>query len=174
MSLICSLLGHKPDPARVMWNQDICFGKCARCGCDLVRSGDAPWQVPRGYRVVWRAPEKQVACIEAEAAEPVAVELASGLEGAVVEQATTAPEEEPLEELRDEMTSASETVEWPLVASPPAELETGEEPAAEPAAVAEEPAREEVRSAAPDFMDVEEEDFDWDDVPIRQRRAAHA
>jgi hypothetical protein len=55
MGLMCRLSGHKADPASGRWNGGVCFGRCGRCGRDLVRTVHDVWQVPRGYRVVWRA-----------------------------------------------------------------------------------------------------------------------
>ena len=189
MPLLC-LLGHKVDPARVMWNQDICFGKCVRCGCDLVRSGDAPWQVPRGYRVVWRekeepasVPHQDVSFAKPEAREPVDLGQLSRPTPADCEEADTLGEEQPLEELRHETApvandstgaEAAGILEWPIVAHPTGEIERCEEPAVESSALDEEPLVDEPGSAVPDFMDVEEDDFNWSDVPIRSQHAAHA
>lgn len=55
MGLICRLRGHRADRIGARWNGETCFGRCARCGCDLVRTADRPWRAPRGYRIVWQA-----------------------------------------------------------------------------------------------------------------------
>lgn len=49
------VLGRHSVVARGVRNQDHEFGRCHRCGCDLLRVGPAAWKrVPRGYKVVWR------------------------------------------------------------------------------------------------------------------------
>ena len=161
VSVLC-LLGHRADPAKARWNQDVCFGKCARCGCDMVRSGDGSWRVPHGYRVVWRPIEteagepapRHVASAPSEARQPVDLEQLAG--AAAVEETLPPVEEQPVEVLRHEVGGT-------------------ERPDVEPAvttAIAEEPPAEEPRPAVADFMDEQPDDFDWEDVPVRPQRAA--
>lgn len=51
--LLCALEGHRAEP-RGQWNRGYCFSRCARCGRDMIRLGSGQWQVPKGYRVVWK------------------------------------------------------------------------------------------------------------------------
>lgn len=54
MPIKCAL-GRHSVLARGVRNQDHEFGRCHRCGCDLLRVGPAAWKrVPRGFKVVWR------------------------------------------------------------------------------------------------------------------------
>jgi len=52
-SIRCSLGWHAPArPLR--WNDGFYFARCRRCRRDLVRTAFGRWEVPQGYRVVWR------------------------------------------------------------------------------------------------------------------------
>ena len=53
MGMICTEGKHHALP-RPIRNQGFEFGRCARCGRDLVRSRRAWRAVPQGFRVVWR------------------------------------------------------------------------------------------------------------------------
>jgi hypothetical protein len=197
MGLVCSLTGHKADAAQAVWNGGICFGKCSRCGCDLVRTIRDLWQVPRGYKVVWRAsPKSDPEPIAAEAAAwseaeiPVEAEWEESWEPAhAPEWPVKAAKAEPAVEVQqqDEVaasesdqvpaleeveTEALQNVEWPLVASV---VEAEAEPA--PANVVTEPVANEEEAprdiaGVPDFMDDWADDMDWDDLPDQRQRAA--
>lgn len=53
MNAICRLLRHRAS-IDIVWNDGRHFGRCTRCGCELIRSG-GPWtSVPKGFRIVWR------------------------------------------------------------------------------------------------------------------------
>jgi hypothetical protein len=54
MPFLCELGWHRPRDL-VRWNSGYYFTRCARCGCDLVRTAYGRWHEPRGYRVVWQA-----------------------------------------------------------------------------------------------------------------------
>jgi hypothetical protein len=197
MGVLCSLTGHKADAAQAVWNGGICFGRCSRCGCDLVRTIRDVWQVPRGYKVVWRAsPKSDPKPIAAEAAawseaevlveaeweerwEPVQppewpveseeTELAAEVEQHDEVAASEPQEASPMEAIEAE---TPQKVEWPLVA---AAIEIEAEPArAEvvtgPAAAEEEPAQD--IAAVPDFMEDWADDMDWGDLPDQRQRAA--
>ena len=138
MGLLCSLGGHKADAQIAVWNGGICFGKCTRCGTDLVRTIKDRWQVPRGYRVVWRAkPEQEPQSAALEMVElpgplPDPLDWEGNWEPAKTSfEEVAAPADEELhsnqavvpEELEDPAevssvgTKISDTVEWPLGAS---------------------------------------------------------
>lgn len=54
MSIFCKLGRHRalPDP---VWNAGHFFGRCAACGCDLIRTHETEWHaVPRGKAIVWK------------------------------------------------------------------------------------------------------------------------
>ncbi len=114
LALLCRLQGHKADPAAEVWNRSICFGRCKRCGSDLVRRAKGKWQVPRGYRVVWRAPAKEI-----QQPAPVAqteweapLEAASFPEEPIPAELEIIPE---AEEIQDEAgNDAAPLPEWPL------------------------------------------------------------
>jgi uncharacterized C2H2 Zn-finger protein len=38
-------------------NRGQCFTRCSRCGADLVRRKGFWGPVPKGFRIVWKAPE---------------------------------------------------------------------------------------------------------------------
>jgi hypothetical protein len=46
-------------PTSGTYNQGIYFGACARCGRDLIRSGERWTPVPQGMRVAWRRAGEQ-------------------------------------------------------------------------------------------------------------------
>jgi hypothetical protein len=52
----CRLFGHKVDPSAILWNDGLSHSRCRRCGAHLIRRSVTWRPVPRGYRVVWRAP----------------------------------------------------------------------------------------------------------------------
>ena len=55
MKLMCTIADHRAVEEQV-YNSGYFFGRCRRCGCDLIRTGRRQWQpVPRGYGVVWKA-----------------------------------------------------------------------------------------------------------------------
>jgi hypothetical protein len=174
LGLICSLLGHKAKRGSARWNGSICFGRCGRCGCDLVRTVNGFWQAPRGYKVVWRPAPNQ-------AAEPAAAAIADWPEPEVaewepwepahapVEPEVPAAEAEPADQPQadpvvvvaedDGAAAAAQVTEWPLVATPA------------PAAAPEAPPEPAMQSALPDFMDEASDEGGWDDFP---KRNAHA
>ena len=53
MSLRCRLAGHEVLQRGVR-NGRYQFGRCSRCGVDLMNNGECWQRVPRGFRVVWR------------------------------------------------------------------------------------------------------------------------
>ncbi len=184
MTLICTLLGHKANAAKVRWNGGICFGACARCGCDMVRSGTGSWRVPRGFRVVWRAvpqavdgdPPQGEGRQEPDTAEPLDQEQLREPVPAALEDTVTFRDEEPLEEFH----AAQETVaedgvrsertepfEWPLVSQPALATDTYADPIAEIAVIARKPELEETRFPIDDFMDEQNDDLDWGDLRVR-------
>jgi len=55
MGIACKLMGHAVDSSAIMWNDRMSHSRCTRCGAHLVRRGRRWRDVPRGYRVVWRA-----------------------------------------------------------------------------------------------------------------------
>lgn len=56
----CVLGRHTAAPGAIR-NQGLDFGRCRRCGRDLVRSRRAWRAVPAGFRVVWRRPRAPAA-----------------------------------------------------------------------------------------------------------------
>ena len=54
MKLICAIADHRAgDDQR--YNSGYFFGRCGRCGRDLIRTGRQGWRgVPRGHAVVWK------------------------------------------------------------------------------------------------------------------------
>ena len=54
MSLLCALGGHEAGPGEV-YNGGYYFGRCRRCGRDMIRCGAAWQMVPAGHRDVWRS-----------------------------------------------------------------------------------------------------------------------
>jgi hypothetical protein len=52
--MLCRLGWHSPEPGPA-WNNGYYFSRCSRCRRDLVRTTYSGWEVPRGYRIVWRA-----------------------------------------------------------------------------------------------------------------------
>ena len=142
MGLLCSLRGHKADAQSAVWNGGICFGKCTRCGADLVRTIKDRWQVPRGYKVVWRAKsEREPQPVASETAElpgplPDPLDWEGSWEPAQTSfEEAAAPADEELErelhggqavgpeelenpaEVSSVGTEVSDRVEWPLGAS---------------------------------------------------------
>jgi CheY-like chemotaxis protein len=55
MSMLCALRGHAPGPHQVS-NRGYTFAICRRCGADLILRNEAWQPVPKGYRIVWKAP----------------------------------------------------------------------------------------------------------------------
>jgi hypothetical protein len=57
MARSCTSGRHSPAHP-IVRNQGFDFSHCRHCACDLIRS-DRSWRtVPRGFRVVWRGPER--------------------------------------------------------------------------------------------------------------------
>lgn len=54
MTMICWLLGHD-DGGSEIWNQGYYFGRCHRCGRDLIRTCGEWRPVPLGYQVAWKS-----------------------------------------------------------------------------------------------------------------------
>ena len=53
MRALCRLFKHRA-PTTMVWNDGQHFGRCGRCGRDLIRT-DGIWRsVPPGYRIVWK------------------------------------------------------------------------------------------------------------------------
>lgn len=188
-SLLCSLRGHRVDPSKIVWNGGICFGACANCGTDLVRTIRDRWQVPRGYKVVWRAAPKdepepiaadRPGWLESELAEPVdweAPEPALALE-AEQETEVQSPEETRAQRAEDIAApekvevEVAEPVEWPLsLQTSEADMEIYYPDALrEPPVAAQEPTPE--SNALEDFMDDGSDDMNWDDFPDHRQIAA--
>ena len=53
MSILCALGGHEAAAAET-YNSGYYFSSCRRCRCDMIRSGAAWREVPRGHKVVWK------------------------------------------------------------------------------------------------------------------------
>jgi hypothetical protein len=53
MSILCALGGHEAA-ATETYNGGYYFSSCRRCRCDMIRSGAAWREVPRGHKVVWK------------------------------------------------------------------------------------------------------------------------
>lgn len=68
------MLGRHRTPEGAVYNQGLFFGACARCGEDLIRSGDRWTKLPKGLRVAWRNRGEQ-----ASAASFIALHPQSGL-----------------------------------------------------------------------------------------------
>lgn len=58
MPLLCRLDFHRAEPGEV-WNRGYFFSRCSRCGADLVRTASGRWHVPKGRKIVWKAPNKR-------------------------------------------------------------------------------------------------------------------
>jgi hypothetical protein len=54
MGVMCGVAGHAARNAG-LWNEGYFFGKCRRCGQDLIRTDGGWFPVPRGYQVAWRS-----------------------------------------------------------------------------------------------------------------------
>ena len=54
MHILCHIHSHQPAGSET-WNQGYYFGRCERCGSDLIRAGGAWEPVPHGHRVVWKS-----------------------------------------------------------------------------------------------------------------------
>lgn len=52
-SLLCALGGHEAASAEI-YNGGYYFSSCRRCRRDMIRSGAAWRDVPRGHKVVWK------------------------------------------------------------------------------------------------------------------------
>lgn len=52
-SFLCRLGFHAPQKG-ALWNEGYYFTRCDRCGSDLIRTTYSGWEVPRGYRIVWK------------------------------------------------------------------------------------------------------------------------
>jgi hypothetical protein len=53
MSILCALGGHEAADAET-YNGGYYFSSCRRCRCDMIRSGAAWREVPKGHKVVWK------------------------------------------------------------------------------------------------------------------------
>lgn len=53
MAILCRMGRHRPLPSE-LWNHGYFFGRCGRCGCELIRRGPEWRPVPKGYRIVWK------------------------------------------------------------------------------------------------------------------------
>ena len=53
-SMLCALGGHEAAEAET-YNSGYYFSRCRRCRRDMIRSGAAWRDVPKGHRVVWKA-----------------------------------------------------------------------------------------------------------------------
>ena len=162
MGLACRLRGHKADPASARWNASICFGRCVRCGRDMVCGSGGRWQVPHGYRVVWRPTLSEAvdAVAPPEAGPAPGCRETEALAGLAVAEAPAAA-------------TAPEVTEWPLP-KPVVyrqEQETAVVPAMTPlpASGRSEPSPV---SAGFDFMDDQPEETAWYDFGDRPQRSA--
>lgn len=54
MVVLCLFGFHSPG-ATIHANRGLAFSTCRGCGRDLVRTGRSWRQIPRGFRLVWRA-----------------------------------------------------------------------------------------------------------------------
>jgi CheY-like chemotaxis protein len=52
-TITCAVRGHAPGPEQIE-NDGIAFGRCRRCGTDLIRRSGRWQPVPKGFRVAWR------------------------------------------------------------------------------------------------------------------------
>jgi CheY-like chemotaxis protein len=104
MSVACALRGHAPGPDQV-GNRGYTFGRCRRCGADLIRRGDVWQPVPKGYRIVWNAPPPAAgtdgaaagASADATAASPTdAAEPPPPVERALVRKTILVADDDPL------------------------------------------------------------------------------
>lgn len=199
MGLICRLGGHKADAAGTRWNGSICFGQCVRCRADLVRTVRTSWQVPRGYRVVWRDAAKEepqpVASAQPEWPEPapapaMAPEWEQPWEPGEAHVEKAVPRAEFAHQIQDDQAvspgeegadaadplcaNEQTRTEWPLGTSSALEQNDvrPEDAAATSLPAAAEPADHVVRFTVPDFMDDEPDDVDWDDSVGRLRQSA--
>jgi hypothetical protein len=177
------LLGHSANRNKARWNGGICFGRCARCGRDLVRTASGNWQVPRGYRIVWRATPQDAAAAaledegrhEPEIADPPGSEQLPEAAPVALQETVTFYDEGRLEELQDpdgtiaqdrDTIEAPGVFEWPLAAPRAPDARAYVEPSAEPEAVPEEPALPETPAEVCDFMDEEADDMEWADLRV--------
>lgn len=157
MRLICRLLGHNADPASARWNGSLCFGRCGRCGHDLVRAVDGRWQLPRGYRIVWRSAEDR---------RPVALEP----------DEPEADEESAIPEIVADTDSvpsvAQERTEWPirkLITEQSSDSCAG---TATPFLPAETPPAQAADLGVGDFMEDQPDNGDWHDFASGPQRMA--
>jgi hypothetical protein len=115
VSLRCALGYHRANGVP-RWNDGYYFGRCARCGVDLVRTPFSRWHVPAGYRVVWQA--------EPPASRPdVKLEPELDLEPA---ELPNVPAPENVAPAPEPAATAAETISAPAIAAPeeePAEAE---------------------------------------------------
>ena len=53
MSILCALGGHEASQEE-FYNSGYHFSRCRRCRRDMIRSGPAWREVPKGHKVVWK------------------------------------------------------------------------------------------------------------------------
>ena len=167
-SLLCQWGKHTPERLPI-WNEGYYFSRCRRCGSDIVRPLDGGWQVPSGYRVVWRTDrpaDEPTPLLRPEAVAPLATPpIEEVAEDRVIDEDVAAreilKEEHPAPE--PEALAEDEPVEDRIEPVAEEPMEDSVEPIAaepveaiEPPTVVEGPAlpTETVRrSLIPDFMD---------------------
>ena len=88
--LLCELGRHRAEPSPA-WNNGYYFSRCRRCRRDLVRTTYSGWEVPRGYRVIWRAEEGAAARVNAPGATRIVREKAPLASPAPLRPAQRAP-----------------------------------------------------------------------------------
>jgi hypothetical protein len=74
LSIYCAMAGHKASAATIR-NGGHHFARCTRCGADLVEHDDVWTTAPKGYRIVWRAPERELVEPGADANDVEAIDL---------------------------------------------------------------------------------------------------
>lgn len=80
MSIICSVLGHRPS-SKTVWNDGHHFGTCARCRASLIECDEEGWTAPPpGYRIVWKKRETSSTYLRAPVAESWPETMASPLQ----------------------------------------------------------------------------------------------
>jgi CheY-like chemotaxis protein len=100
MSMVCALRGHAPGDRQVR-NRGYTFARCRRCGADLIRQGETWLPVPKGYRIVWKAPPASApaevpAEVPADAPDDAPDDAApAGAAGSAAAPAAEAPVEAP-------------------------------------------------------------------------------
>ena len=153
MPFPCIIIGHRQG-GRILTNGGLDFGRCRRCGSDLIRRQGGAWKEPAGYRIVWpaerpRPVQKAVAAIALpDRSAPVASEESPRAQMAEPEQAPSRPvDSAPLQ-----ASTSEPQPDGPTSASPP----SPEPQPSVPDTSAPSPAEE-------DFMADDDDDFfEWD------------